>query len=100
MINVAQAAMGRESGIMAGISNQGRSGFAADPLIPPPVPIGNLAGPSGPVGVDPIGGEPVPMPDIQNAGGDGLAPVDGGVNPIADATANEPYQIPQGRSFI
>ena len=121
MINPIQAAVGA-SGIMAGISSQGRSGFQSNvmtkldsiesklssggggggampveqpPVLPPGNLGGNLAQP------DPV------MPEIQNAGGGGLAPVDGGMNPIgggmdpiADATVNEPYQMPQSRSFI
>ena len=120
---IGRSAIGGASGIIGGLmgggSSQGRSGFAginqkldqliemqngggggAAPISPSPLPVGNLAGPSGGVGVDPMGGGPVPMPDIQNAGGGGLAPVGGGMDPIADATVNEPYQMPQGRSFI
>ena len=116
-------AVGGASGIMAGISSQGRSGFQSNvmtkldsiesklssgggggggampveqpPVLPPGNLGGNLAQP------DPV------MPEVQNAGGGGLAPVGGGMDPIgggmdpiADATVNEPYQMPQTRSFI
>ena len=116
-------AIGGASGIMAGISSQGRSGFQSNvmtkldsiesklssggggggampveqpPVLPPGNLGGNLAQP------DPV------MPEVQNAGGGGLAPVGGvlgtaiggGMDPIADATVNEPYQMPQSRSFI
>jgi len=95
------------------ISGQGRSGFeginlkldqiiemqnknsggGATPVEQPPVlPPGNLGGNL--AQPDPV------MPEIQNAGGGGLAPVGGGMDPIADATVNEPYQMPQSRSFI
>ena len=120
MINPIQAAVGA-SGIMAGISSQGRSGFQSNvmtkldsiesklssgggggampveqpPVLPPGNLGGNLAQP------DPV------MPEIQkNAGGGGLGPsfgmdpIGGGMDPIADATVNEPYQMPQSRSFI
>ena len=118
MINAAQAALGI-SGIGNSISGQGRSGFQGinlklDQLIemqnkgggampveqPPVLPPGNLGGNL--AQPDPV------MPEVQNAGGGGLAPVGGvlgtaiggGMDPIADATVNEPYQIPQSRSFI
>ena len=121
---------GAMGGLMGGGSSQGRSGFAgvnqkldqliemqgsggdggAAPIPPSPVPVGNLGGnlaePSGgggllgQLGVDPMGGGPVPMPDIQNAGGGGLAPVGGGMDPIAEATGGGQYQMPQNRSFI
>ena len=103
------------------ISGQGRSGFeginlkldqiiemqnknsggGATPVEQPPVlPPGNLGGNL--AQPDPV------MPEVQNAGGGGLAPVGGvfgtaiggGMDPIADATVNEPYQMPQGRSYI
>ena len=115
MINPIQAAVG----IGNSISGQGRSGFEGinlklDQLIemqnkgggampveqPPVLPPGNLGGNL--AQPDPV------MPEIQNAGGGGLAPVGGvlgtaiggGMDPIADATVNEPYQMPQSRSFI
>jgi len=118
MINAAQAALGI-SGIGNSISGQGRSGFEGinlklDQLIemqnkgggampveqPPVLPPGNLGGNL--AQPDPV------MPEVQNAGGGGLAPVGGvlgtaiggGMDPIADATINEPYQMPQSRSFI
>ena len=118
MINAAQAALGI-SGIGNSISGQGRSGFEGinlklDQLIemqnkgggampveqPPVLPPGNLGGNL--AQPDPV------MPEVQNAGGGGLAPVGGvfgtaiggGMDPIADATVNEPYQMPQGRSYI
>jgi hypothetical protein len=118
MINAAQAALGI-SGIGNSISGQGRSGFEGinlklDQLIemqnkgggampveqPPVLPPGNLGGNL--AQPDPV------MPEVQNAGGGGLAPVGGvlgtaiggGMDPIADATVNEPYQMPQSRSFI
>ena len=118
MINAAQAALGL-SGIGNSISGQGRSGFEGinlklDQLIemqnkgggampveqPPVLPPGNLGGNL--AQPDPV------MPEVQNAGGGGLAPVGGvlgtaiggGMDPIADATVNEPYQMPQSRSFI
>jgi hypothetical protein len=118
MINAAQAALGI-SGIGNSISGQGRSGFEGinlklDQLIemqnkgggampveqPPVLPPGNLGGNL--AQPDPV------MPEVQNAGGEGLAPVGGvlgtaiggGMDPIADATVNEPYQMPQSRSFI
>ena len=122
MINPIQAAIGA-SGIAAGISSHARSGFQSNvmtkldsiesklsgsgggggampveqpPVLPPGNLGGNLAQP------DPV------MPEVQNAGGGGLAPVGGvfgtaiggGMDPIADATVNEPYQMPQSRSFI
>jgi len=66
---------------------------------PPMMPVGNLGGNL--AQPDPV------IPEVQNAGGGGLAPVGGGINPIgggmdpiADATVNEPYQMPQSRSFI
>ena len=120
MINPIQAAIGA-SGIAAGISSQGRSGFQSNVMTkldsiesklsgsgsggampveqPPMMPVGNLGGNL--AQPDPV------MPEIQNAGGGGLAPVGGGMDPIgggmdpiADATVNEPYQMPQGRSYI
>ena len=118
MINAAQAALGI-SGIGNSISGQGRSGFEGinlklDQLIemqnkgggampveqPPVLPPGNLGGNL--AQPDPV------MPEVQNAGGGGLAPVGGvlgtaiggGMDPIADATVNEPYQMPQSRSYI
>ena len=57
---------------------------------PPAMPVGNLGGNL--AQPDPILPEPV-IPQTQNAGG-------GGMDPIADATVNEPYQMPQSRSFI
>ena len=112
MINMAQAALGI-SGIGNSISGQGRSGFEGinlklDQIIemqnknsgggampveqPPAMPVGNLGGNL--AQPDPV------IPQTQNAGGGGLAPVGGGMNPIADASVNEPYQMPQSRSFI
>ena len=110
---------GAMGGLMGGGSSQGRSGFAgvnqkldqliemqngggggAAPISPSPLPVGNLAGPSGGVGVDPIGGGPVQMPDIQNAGGGGRPPAEIGMDPIAEATGGGQYQMPQNRSFI
>ena len=114
---------GAMGGLMGGGSSQGRSGFAginqkldqliemqngggggAAPIPPSPVPVGNLGGnlaePSGGVGVDPIGGGPVQMPDIQNAGGGGRPPAEIGMDPIAEATGGGQYQMPQNRSFI
>ncbi len=121
MINPVQAAVGA-SGIMAGISSQARSGFQSNVITkldsiesklsgsgggggampveqPPMMPVGNLGGNL--AQPDPV------IPEVQNAGGGGLAPVGGGINPIgggmdpiADATVNEPYQMPQSRSFI
>ena len=120
MINAAQAALGI-SGIGNSISGQGRSGFEGinlklDQIIemqnknsggsampveqPPAMPVGNLGGNL--AQPDPV------IPEIQNAGGGGLAPVGGllgtamagGMDPIADASVNEPYQMPQSRSFI
>lgn len=119
MINPVQAAVGA-SGIMAGISSQARSGFQSNVMTkldsiesklsgsgggggampveqPPMMPVGNLGGNL--AQPDPVLQEPV-IPQTQNAGGGGLAPVGGGMNPIADASVNEPYQMPQSRSFI
>jgi hypothetical protein len=117
MINIGQGLLGLDFS-KAGISSQGRSGFQSNVMTkldsiesklsgggggggampveqPPMMPVGNLAQP------DPV------LPEIQNAGGGGLAPVGGGMDPIgggmdpiADATVNEPYQMPRGRSFI
>jgi|TARA_R110002060_G_scaffold70996_1_gene79584 hypothetical protein len=119
MINAAQAALGISGigEIGRSISGQGRSGFEGinlklDQLIemqnkgggampveqPPVLPPGNLGGNL--AQPDPV------MPEIQNAGGGGLGPsfgmdpIGGGMDPIADATVNEPYQMPQSRSFI
>jgi hypothetical protein len=118
MINAAQLALGATGGgpgIMAGISSQGRSGFQSNVMTkldsiesklsgggggggampveqPPMMPVGNLGGNL--AQPDPV------LPEIQNAGGGGLAPIGGGIDPIADATVNEPYQMPQSRSFI
>ena len=125
MINAAQLALGATgggSGIMAGISSQGRSGFQSNVMTkldsiesklsggggggampveqPPMMPVGNLGGNL--AQPDPV------LPEIQNAGGGGLAQIGGalgtaiggGMDPIADATVNEPYQMPQSRSFI
>ena len=114
---------GAMGGLMGGGSSQGRSGFAgvnqkldqliemqgsggtgAAPIPPSPIPGGNLGGnlaePSGGVGVDPISGGPVQMPDIQNAGGGGRPPAEIGMDPIAEATGGGQYQMPQNRSFI
>ena len=114
---------GAMGGLMGGGSSQGRSGFAginqkldqliemqngggggAAPIPSSPIPAGNLGGnlaePSEGVGVDPIGGGPVQMPDIQNAGGGGRPPAEIGMDPIAEATAGGQYQMPQNRSFI
>jgi len=128
--SMAAGLRGAVGGLMGGGSSQGRSGFAgvnqkldqliemqgsggtgAAPIPPSPIPVGNLAGPSGGVGdnplfggggvgVDPIGGGPVQMPDIQNAGGGGRPPAEIGMDPIAEATAGGQYQMPQNRSFI
>ena len=120
MINAATAALGIGS-IGRAISSQGRSGFETNVITkldsienklggnnsgsmpveqPPAMPVGNLGGNL--AQPDPV------IPEIQNAGGGGLAPVGGllgtaiggGMDPIADATVNEPYQMPQSRSFI
>ena len=127
MINAAQlalGAMGGGPGIMAGISSQGRSGFQSNVMTkldsiesklsgegggggampveqPPMMPVGNLGGNLAQPDIGDGGGLLGKLqPEIQNAGGGGLAPVGGGMDPIADATVNEPYQMPQGRSFI
>ena len=126
MINAAQLALGATgggSGIMAGISSQGRSGFQSNVMTkldsiesklsggggggampveqPPMMPVGNLGGNLAQPDIGDGGGLLGKLqPEIQNAGGGGLAPVGGGMDPIADATVNEPYQMPQSRSFI
>ena len=127
MINAAQLALGATGGgpgIMAGISSQGRSGFQSNVMTkldsiesklsgegggggampveqPPMMPVGNLGGNLAQPDIGDGGGLLGKLqPEIQNAGGGGLAPVGGGMDPIADATVNEPYQMPQGRSFI
>lgn len=129
--SMAGAAVGA-SGIMAGISSQGRSGFQSNvmtkldsiesklsggggggampveqpPVLPPGNLGGNLAQPD-PVagGAGGVGFAGLPLPGGRpetgiNPGGGGLAPTGGGMDPIADATVNEPYQMPQSRSFI
>ena len=120
--SAAAGAIGGASGIMAGISSQGRSGFQSNvmtkldsiesklssgggggampveqpPVLPPGNLGGNLAQP------DPVAGD---------AGGVGFAglPLPGGrpeigmggdMDPIADANVNEQFQMPQGRSYI
>jgi len=113
---------GGHNSITAGISSQGRSGFQSNVMTkldsiesklsgggsggampveqPPMMPVGNLGGNL--AQPDPV------IPETQNAGGGGLAPdsgafgtgIGGGIDPIADATINEPYQMPQSRSFI
>ena len=114
MITHNQARVRRLLGSAVGsISGQGRSGFETNVITkldnienklggndsgampveqPPAMPVGNLGGNL--AQPDPV------LPEIQNAGGGGLAPVGGGMDPIADATVNEPYQMPQSRSFI
>ena len=119
MINLAQSAIGIK-GLGQAISSQGRSGFETNVITkldniesklgnnntpsmpveqPPLAPVGNLGGNLG---------QPDPVaPEIQNIGDDSLTPVGSGINtvggdmgPIADTSINEPYQIPQSRSFI
>ena len=121
--SMAGAAVGA-SGIMAGISSQGRSGFQSNvmtkldsiesklssggggggampveqpPVLPPGNLGGNLAQPdsvSGPL-IDGMKPElPGGRPEI------GMSPIGGGMDPIADATVNEQFQMPQGRSYI
>ena len=76
------------------------SGGGAMPVEQPPMmPVGNLGGNL--AQPDPV------LPEIQNAGGGGLAHnrwcvrnCNRWIDPIADATVNEPYQMPQSRSFI
>jgi len=127
MINIGQGLLGlgsmKDPNFIAGISSQGRSGFQSNVMTkldsiesklsgsgsgggampveqPPMMPVGNLGGNL--AQPDPV------LPEIQNAGGGGLAQIGGalgtaiggGMDPIADATVNEPYQMPQSRSFI
>ena len=134
MINIGQGLLGlgsmKDPNFIAGISSQGRSGFQSNVMTkldsiesklsggggggampveqPPMMPVGNLGGNLAQPDIGDGGGLLGKLqPEIQNAGGGGLAPVGGGMDPIgggmdpiADATVNEPYQMPRGRSFI
>ena len=124
--SAAAGAIGGASGIMAGISSQGRSGFQSNvmtkldsiesklssggggggampveqpPVLPPGNLGGNLAQP------DPVAGDTggVGFAGLPLPGGRpeiGINPADGGMDPIADANVNEQFQMPQGRSYI
>ena len=122
MINPIQAAVGA-SGIMAGISSQGRSGFQSNVMTKLDSIESKLSGSGGDGGTMPIEQPPVlppgnlggnlAQPDsiAGDAGGVGFAGLPlpggrpeigmgGGMDPIADANVNEQFQMPQGRSYI
>jgi len=122
MINPIQAAVGA-SGIMAGISSQGRSGFQSNVMTKLDSIESKLSSGGGGGGAMPVEQPPVlppgnlggnlaqPDPVAGDAGGVGFAglPLPGGrpeigmggdMDPIADANVNEQFQMPQGRSYI
>jgi hypothetical protein len=103
MINLAQATMGVK-GIGQAVSSEGRSGFETNVITkldniesklgnnntpsmpveqPPLAPVGNLGGNLGQP--DPV------VPEIQNAGGGDVTPMDGGFDPTTQQVANDIY---------